>query len=491
MKKVQKKKALEFVQTLYQAHEHIRRMMDNNDNAQAMDLLEQCQQGAIKLGDLIEQAEGEGFITIGFLEEYCELIYHIHKEIGNNKNELIRKIYKTLRRKLIQIENSIKNDIKQQLEVVFLPYNASMWDSLESIWKAADSDENSDAYVIPIPYYDRNPDGSFRKEHWEGNLFPDYVPITKYDAYDFEERHPDLIFIHNPYDDCNSVTSVHPFFYSEKLKQFTDNLVYIPYFIIDEISPNNQHALEGMEHYCMVPGVINADKVIVQSENMRQTYINILAKVVGEDTRCHWENKILGLGSPKLDKLLNTKRDDLKIPEEWVNIIQKSDGSWKKVIFYNTSIGALLENNEQMLKKMEYVFKVFKEQKNEVTLLWRPHPLIERTVKAMRPQLWEAYKIIRNTFIQENWGIYDDTSDMDRAVILSDAYYGDKSSVLQLYKKTGKLIMVQNVLITKSKYTMEKIQTHFQNTAEQNQVDFIGYNIFYDLVNNQQRSEYV
>ena len=31
------------------------------------------------------------------------------------------------------------------------------------------------------------------------------------------------------------------------------------------------------------------------------------------------------------------------------------------------------------------------------------------------------------------------------AVVLSDAYYGDPSSVVQVYKKTGKPIMIQNV----------------------------------------------
>jgi len=33
---------------------------------------------------------------------------------------------------------------------------------------------------------------------------------------------------------------------------------------------------------------------------------------------------------------------------------------------------------------------------------------------------------------------------MDRAVVLSDAYYGDFSSVVQVYQKTGKPVMIQN-----------------------------------------------
>ena len=34
---------------------------------------------------------------------------------------------------------------------------------------------------------------------------------------------------------------------------------------------------------------------------------------------------------------------------------------------------------------------------------------------------------------------------MDRAVVISDAYYGDSSSLVQLVKKVDKPIMIQNV----------------------------------------------
>ena len=45
------------------------------------------------------------------------------------------------------------------------------------------------------------------------------------------------------------------------------------------------------------------------------------------------------------------------------------------------------------------------------------------------------------------FGIYDDSPDMDRAVIVSDAYYGDWSSIVHLYQKTGKPVMIQDVEI--------------------------------------------
>ena len=55
------------------------------------------------------------------------------------------------------------------------------------------------------------------------------------------------------------------------------------------------------------------------------------------------------------------------------------------------------------------------------------------------------YEKIKKIYQEENWGIYDDSPDVDRAIVLSDAYYGDKSSVVELYMKTGKPIMMQNV----------------------------------------------
>ena len=451
MRKAQKKQAEDFVKLLSEAHGEIKAAIEKKNSSVARGLLADCQDGAIALGNLIEAAEGEGFATISLLESYCETVYHVHEELERGQAVSVSKIYKALRQSLYRIESSVKNDIKVRQEVVFLPYKASMWDSLESIWKAADEDEDCDAYVIPIPYYDKNPDGSFREMHYEGGEYPDYVPVVWYEDYDFEGRKPDMIFIHNPYDECNIVTSVHPFFYSKNLKQFTDKLVYVPYFILGEIDSENKLALKEIEKFCLVPGVVYADQVIVQSEDMRQAYINVLTEFMAGQgrTRGYWEKKILGLGSPKVDKVLSTRKEDLEIPEEWMNVILKPDGSWKKIIFYNTTVTALLKHNEQYLEKMRDVFRVFYENRDEVALLWRPHPLFGATIESMRVELWEEYQKIVEEYRNAGWGIYDDSSDMDRAVCLSDGYYGDVSSVLWLYYKIQKPVLIASMIMDK------------------------------------------
>lgn len=339
-------------------------------------------------------------------------------------------------------------------EIFFLPYKASMWDSLESVWKAADEDkEHCIAYVMPIPYADLTPEHTVAEWHYERGMFPEDVPTVNWEDFDLQEIHPDVIYIHNPYDEYNRVTSVESRFYSSKLKVQTDKLVYIPYFVLaePELEGKSEEEIEkieeGIEGFVLTPAVLNAHQVIVQSEAMREVYINVLTRKTDKQDRTFWEKRILGTGSPKFVKVATTKKEDLDIPDAWLKIIEKPDGSWKKIIFYNTGLVALLENNEKMLAKMRQVFQTFQEHQDEIVLLWRPHPLLQATIQSMRPQLEKAYEEIVDQYKKERWGIYDDSGDVDRAVVLSDAYYGDWSSVVQLYKKTNKPIMIQNVEI--------------------------------------------
>lgn len=444
MRWTQKKQAEEITELLGGVHQEIRRVLEQKKQSAAMDLLMQCQKAAIGLGTLIEREEGEGNAAVRLLEDYCELLYQLYERLRQGFPASAEKEYKILQKSLFRIRNKIKHEIAVRLEAVFLPYKASMWDSLESVWKAADEDPGCDAYVVPIPYYDRNPDGSLGAMHYEGELYPRGVPITGYGDYDFEARRPDLIFIHNPYDACNHVTSVPPFFYAENLKRFTKRLVYIPYFILGETDPGDAEAVEGIKHFCAVPGVIHADKVIVQSEDMRRIYINVLTEAAGENTRGYWEEKILGLGSPKLDKVMGMEKEETEVPEEWKRIIRKPDGSIKKIIFYNTGVGALLQHGEQILEKIQDALCVFYENRAAIALLWRPHPLMEAAIKSMRPRLWEEYQEITERYREQGWGIYDDTADMDRAVAVSDAYYGDYSSLVPLCRMAGIPVMIQD-----------------------------------------------
>ncbi len=420
MNREQKRQILDCVETLQRAHEEIRLALSQKKYDTVGNMLSECQEFAVSIGESIEKIEGEGHMVVPYLEEYCEILYNVFEKIkGGNIDEV--SINKKLRKKLSKIDNCIRYGIKVKKVAVFLPYKASMWDSLESVWKAAAADPECTAYVIPIPYYDKNPDGSFGKKHYEGYQYPEYVPITKYDKFDFETLRPDMIFIHNPYDDVNYITSVPPFFFSENLKKYTDCLVYIPYYA-------TAGGMSQSRRLC--PVYFHVDYIVIQSEKYRHFF----------DERIP-NGKFLAFGSPKFDSVIHKCQNPPPIPEQWTEKIKEGT----KVYFYNTSIGGVLENTTQVfLAKMRYVFNTFKGRK-DACLLWRPHPLLESTIDSMRPFFKTQYEQLKREFIEDDIGIYDDTPDIESSIALSDAYIGKEgSSVVSLFGVAGKPIFALN-----------------------------------------------
>jgi hypothetical protein len=413
--------------------------------ADSAPLLTDCQEAAITLGTRLEQICGEGTRTVAELEAYCEELYRATQTSENG----ITGIRAQLIRRLESVEACLREDMPDRQEVVFMPYNATMWDSLESVWMAARDDPDCDAYVIPIPYYDKNEDGTLGAFHYEGDRFPEYVPVTHYDAYDLAAHHPDVIYIHNPYDEYNIVTSVDPRFYASRIHLLTEKLVYIPYFVLGEPDPDNEEQLENLRKYFYQPGAAYADLVILQSENMRKACINVYIRAMTEEglsfDKAELERKFLGTGSPKFDRIARASVDEQALPEGWLRVLKKPDGTRKKVILYNTSVTAMLDGESKMLLKIIDVIQTFREYQADVALLWRPHPLMQATLASIHPELLEKYRKIVELYQQEGWGIYDDTADLDRAIALADAYYGDGSSLVQLCQKAGMPVMIQNV----------------------------------------------
>lgn len=444
MRSYYKKQCLEILAVLMDAHKGIAALMESGNAAEVPELLTGCQQAAIAAGELLDNALGEGSAQTGMLEEYCELVFKTYNALAEGK--LMHGVTLTLDAPVERVIKSIKA-LPEEKEIVFLPYKAAMWDSLESEWKKVSGDPSCRAVVIPIPYYDKLPGGGTGSVHYEADKYPEYVPVTDYKSYDLEKNHPDKIFIHNPYDANNNVTSVFPEYYSDKLKNYTDDLVYIPYYVLNEPDPDDVNVQEGLKIYVLTPAVFNAHHVIVQSEAMRKLYINVLSKFSGEDTRHIWEEKISGSGSPKIDRVENLKDEDYELPKEWERMLFKPDGSRRKLILYNTGLSALLKERENMTAKIRRNLDYFRSVKEDVILLWRPHPMIDASLPFMPPEVADAYTELRDSYIKEGFGIYDDSALLDRAIAVSDAYYGDMSSVVWLYQKTGKPIMIQNCYV--------------------------------------------
>lgn len=354
--------------------------------------------------------------TVDVVGDYEILISKLEQAIVTLQGaEERRQAHKNVKNKLFQLRKKVFEE-PCPVEVIFLPYKASMWDSMESIWMAANADPGCDAYVMPIPYYDRNPDGSFGQFHYEGRLFPSYVTVTDYKYYDLAKRKPDVIYIHNPYDGSNFVTSVAPEYYSDVLKAYTSMLVYVPYF-----TPSFYQKL-GMGLLSINAAYLHVDRIIAPSQVTRRGLMEL--GIPGE--------RILPLGTPKIDAALHSQ--EMTPPLAWR---EKSFG--KTCFLVNSSIYTML-NQSGWLHEMRQLFQQILTQPS-CLVIWRPHPLLESTIRSMRPQFWDAFQAMKADLLAADNLIYDDTDDARIAYTLSDALICDYSSILCLYGVTGKPVL--------------------------------------------------
>ena len=422
MRLAQKKQLLSLMREYEEAHTELENLYQKGDLEACCELLSTCQETAVVIGEQIEEAEGSGIQTVQQIEEYCEDLYEGHHAVVAQDPGRVLHSFSKLCTRWKEVEKTFQEEIQVILEIVFLPYKASMWDSMESIYLAAKADPSCHAVVLPIPYYDRNSAHELATKHDETNLFPSYLGCKSCEEYDLQVEQPDIIYIHNPYDGGNAVTSIDPRFYSNVLKRNCSKLVYVPYYV----SAGGIHSFQlDYRAYSFV------DYVIAQSFHLLPYFSTMIRR-----------EQFIVTGSPKFDQMLAVCNAPAKMPEAW-----KERAGGKKLFFYNTSLEEAFLHREGLLRKLEYVFHHFKERE-DLCLLWRPHPLLEATFSSVLPDLSRKYLAIKERFIQDEYGIYDDTESPEQAIVLSDAYLGGwTSSLATMFGITGKplFLLDQNV----------------------------------------------
>jgi len=436
MQKKTKNDLLQLLDSLQRAQV---KLLGNLTSGERLELLQGCQAAAITIGETIEKEAAEQVLCVKDLEAYCEALFILSQE-EQIKSDHIACLDGYLR----EVKASVE-EIETKYRVVFLPYKAEMWDSLESIWLACKEDDRCECAVVPIPYFTYNSG----KEEWEyqydGNKFPKEVPIIPYQQYQISEMRPDVAYVHNPYDDCNYVTSVYPDYYSYELKKYVGKLVYVPYYVTPGWISDDHKDLSVYNHM---------DYMITQSEYAKE--------------RCdglHFHNKMKVLGSPKFDKIIrqSQNRDCVDIPEEWKAVLKG-----KKVLFWNTSIGDLLKYGAVLFQKMYYAFNLIAGMEN-MAVIWRPHPLLISTMQSMRPELLDKFQALKQHFMESGIGVYDDTPQVTTAIVLADAYVDSGfSSVANLVGATGKPICILNNFYYEDVTKEQKRRLRFNCIARQN-----------------------
>lgn len=290
----------------------------------------------------------------------------------------------------------------ETFRILFCPYKEEMWDSMKSIYEAAMEDEDTFSAIMPIPYFllDKMLPSKAEMEFME---FSQNFPSILNDDWD-------VIVFHYPYDQYNNLTR--PMMTSYMLKFFCKHLVYVNYALFGDDDVEEADVL--------FPAYKYSNLIILENQRVAEQFKKLL-KEIGINTEC------VGWGSPKYD---NIKAGNL--PKEWISKVD-----CREIILLQTSIIPLM-NEPDKLDKIEAIINEYKDN-DKVCLWWRPHPLYEQTMIADRKSdLPHYYRMVEE--FKRSRHIYDDTNDLHRAIAVSDRLISDKSSVVDLYKTTGKPI---------------------------------------------------
>lgn len=393
-----------------------------------------------KYGDYMKLVHTWDSHDYPFFESQKKIIENAGVDINKYTDDY--RNYNQFKNKIEEIRiDKEKKDYKDKKMVVFMPFKAKYWNMMAGLWKEYERSGEYTLIAIPAPYYYKNIDGTVEKFN-DDKQYPEYVKIVSPENFDFDNEYVEKIIIQNPYDSYNATTTVHPQFYAKKLAMCTKELIYIPYFETEENNPSDMRAYVSMDSYVTMPGVVYSDKVIVQSEGIKALYVKKLSEYFGEETRDIWNTKIIGNGKHYIEmENSDSKYDD--IPEKWKGYIKKSDGSYKKVILYFICTNDVLENGHRVFDKIKRSMDTFLEYEDSVVPLMMFESNIDEILQMENPELLEDYNEIKMNFTQ----YIVNENELDKAMNLCDAFYGDAGSEAQLCRNSGKPVMIQNVEI--------------------------------------------
>ena len=430
---------MEELTVLENAHISLYKLLLIKDTETAMKLLLKCQECAISMGNKAEAVLTDCEDMISFIEEYCEIIFQIYEMLQQNEVLNGEAVFSLLTEQLQNIKNLYNKGYEKKKKVVFLVDKADRWDSLKEIWKAAKEDKNTIVSVIAIPYVHKTINGKVLDQCFEIELFPEELEVIDCRKVDLEQYQPDVIFINNPYDEYNYITSVPLEYYSTNLMKYTKKLIYIPWFTLPEFTREDELAWQSMQHYVTVPGVVHADKVFVQSEQMKNAYVEYLTEWAGEDTKEIWEEKI-----SSIETILGYEiKEEAFIPEAWNEILIKKDGNRKNTILYTIHADSFAEYGMMAVTKLKTVLENSKKVADNMAFIWNGDKETETILQTSYPELWKEYQEIVEQYKKDGWGIYVEDGNVQMLTDLCNAFYGDECSLSQAMKDVKKSVVIQ------------------------------------------------
>lgn len=248
-------------------------------------LLLSAQKMVLSLTEILTPLFPDVSEPIAALKSYGEVILQVFSVWANDSLSSLNNAFS-------KSNEQIRFSLENRFEIVFLPCRASWWGSMEPLWRYAASLPTAQVKVCPIPWYEEPVIGEKGMRHDEMELFPAELGCISCETYDLISRHPEVIVIQVPYDNMNRNMLIDETYYSYRLKDYADRLIYVPCFTPDTPSDEDEVAAVAMEELIEQPAVMFADEVRVPSSQMREIYIKTLTGLSGKDTYEYWAKKI-------------------------------------------------------------------------------------------------------------------------------------------------------------------------------------------------------
>ena len=305
-----------------------------------------------------------------------------------------------------------RSGLAYKIKVLFVAELGGKWDSMESVYEECMKRDDIDVDVVLQPVFRevRLSDGSIR--HEEANydwLTPMGINHIPYKEYDFKKESPDITFFSQPYEGCTV-----PMFWPENMAKYT-RVVYLPYFAaitMNDISSFTSFFKLNTQKYSW--------RIACQSEPMKRLY---------EHNASFRGSNVVVTGLPKWDVPISINKGNTPVPNDWK---KKIEG--RVVFLWNTHFSTDSRGSQIFSEKALNFLDLFLNNKDNIALIWRPHPMLETVIKLYYPkEAWGFYLSLKKKINDSPNMVIDKEPSYVASFVWSDAIISDYSSLMDQY----------------------------------------------------------
>ena len=337
----------------------------------------------------------------------------------------------------------------QRDHVIFFTWKAEYWKYFEPYYRE-EIEAGSEVLVVPMPFVRLTEERRHTAEYIEAEGFPEDVELTGFDEIDYSGVRIARTYIQYPYDDSNGATITRPFFYTENLRKYTDELIYIPWFELDEYGLDDERAMYMMRYFARIPGIVKVDKIYLRQNQswLKDMYVYDLTQWAGEETRQIWEDKFQ-IVTFDFEVDGNTIMDASACEVE-------SNENKRKTILYYIGTGQILADTEEEVRKIRSNLDVLDANGDKINVrLFIEYGMIDNINKCVPERLNDFKNLISEYEAKEWCEVINAEQPLDVNDALSikaimdgiDAFYGDGGILLHLAERAKKPVMMQNIRV--------------------------------------------